>query len=202
MPQLTAADVKRLLHLEPHPREGGFFARTFTSGERLAPNAFSPARYDGPRDTATAIYYLLEPGSFSEMHMLASDELFHHYIGDPVQMLQLHPDGSSTTHVLGADLFISQRPQITVRRGTWQGSRLLPLSNNQVTGSEVMGSEVTKSEGTNNEGTNNGGTHGFALLGCTVSPGFEYADYRSATRGELLSRWPGEAELIAALTRE
>lgn len=187
MPQLTAADAKRLLHLEPHPREGGFFARTFTSGERLAPNAFSPARYDGPRHTATAIYYLLEPGSFSEMHVLASDELFHHYLGDPVEMLQLHEDGSATTHVLGANLCVGQRPQIAVRRGTWQGSRLLPLSNNEVT---------------NNEVTDNESTHGFALLGCTVSPGFEYADYRSAPRAELLSRWPGEAELIAALTHE
>jgi len=42
---------------------------------------------------------------------------------------------------------------------------------------------------------------GWALLGCTVSPGFEFADYRSGTAAELVERWPGEAEMIAALTR-
>ena len=43
-----------------------------------------------PRRTGTAIYYLLEPDTFSEMHVLASDEIFHHYAGDAVEMLQLH----------------------------------------------------------------------------------------------------------------
>ena len=174
---MTADDIKRLLHLEPHPREGGFFARTFTSGELLAPDAFTPARYDGQRHTSTAIYYLLEPGTFSEMHVLGSDELFHHYLGDPVEMLQLHSDGSATTHLLGSDLLAGHRPQVAVRRGAWQGSHLLLQPPTAV-------------------------THGFALLGCTVSPGFEYVDYRSATRAELLAGWPEQAQLIHTLTRD
>ena len=181
MAALTAADVKRLLHLEPHPREGGSFTRTFTSGEPLAPGNFTPTRYDGQRHTSTAIYYLLEPGTFSEMHVLASDELFHHYLGDPVEMLQLHPDGTAGTHILGSDLLTGQRPQVAVRRGVWQGSHLLPWAS---------ATSIAPAP-----------QHGYALLGCTVAPGFEYADYRSASRSDLIGRWPGQAGLIVSLTR-
>ena len=167
---LTAADLKRLLQLQPHPREGGWFARTYESGELVAATAFHDARYASSRHTGTAIYYLLEPETFSEMHVLASDEIFHHYLGDAVEMLQLHADGSSSRHVLGKDIAAGQQPQLTVRRGVWQGSHML---------------------------TN---THGFALLGCTVSPGFEFEDYRTAPRARLIEHWPAEAELITRLT--
>ena len=55
---MTADEVKKILGLAPHPREGGFYMRTYESGEMLPPNAFSDSRYPGPRHTATAIYYL------------------------------------------------------------------------------------------------------------------------------------------------
>jgi hypothetical protein len=119
---------------------------------------------------STAIYYLLEPGTFSEMHVLASDEIFHFYLGDPVEMLQLHPDGSSAVIVLGPDLQAGQHVQSVVPAGVWQGTRLL------------------------GEGKS-------ALLGCTVTPGFDFADYRSASYEELVSKWPREAERIRLLTR-
>src|SRR6185437_1307069 len=176
--RLTAAEVKRLLNLRPHPREGGWFARTYQAGETLAPENFSDGRYNQPRHTGTAIYYLLESGTFSEMHVLASDEIFHHYAGDAVEMLQLHPDGSSRRVVIGANLHAGERPQEVVPRGVWQGARLLASAQESVDGL------------------------GWALLGCTVSPGFEFADYRSTPRAELIARWPDEAEMIKALTRE
>ena len=174
---LTAADVKRLLALEPH-KEGGCFVRTFASDELLEPSAFATPRYTGPRHTSTAIYYLLEPHTFSEMHVLASDEMFHHYLGDPVEMLQLHGDGSASRHLIGSDLLGGQRPQVMVRKSTWQGARLLSPD----------------------QGSSQAISHGFALLGCTVAPGFEYTDYISGKRSALLARWPHEARLITALT--
>jgi uncharacterized protein len=178
MERLTAEDVKRLLGLQPHPREGGWFVRTYEAEEFVSAEVFSDGRYDGPRRTGTAIYYLLEPETFSEMHVLESDEIFHHYAGDAVEMLQLWPDGSSKHVVIGRDLRDGERPQVVVQRGVWQGSRLLRSAQGR------------------------GDAWGWALLGCTVSPGFEYVDYRSARREELIAKWPGEAELIAALTRE
>jgi predicted cupin superfamily sugar epimerase len=124
----------------------------------------------GDRPMSTAIYYLLEPGTYSEMHVLASDEIFHFYLGDPVEMLQLHPDGSSAVFTLGPDLQAGQHVQLVVPAGVWQGTRL------------IEGGKV-------------------ALLGCTVTPGFDFADYRSATYAELAEKWPEEAERIRALTR-
>jgi uncharacterized protein len=159
---MTAEDIKKLLGLAPHPREGGWYVRTWESAEMVATTV-------GQRRTSTAIYYLLEPETFSEMHRLTSDEIFHHYLGGPVEMLQLLPDGTSHRIIIGKDIAAGERPQVAVKRGVWQGSRLL-------------------------EGQ-------FALLGCTVSPGFEFADYEAGSRAELMDKWPGRSETIAALTR-
>ncbi len=166
---MTADEVKKLLGLAPHPREGGWFVRTWESPELLAAASFADERYDGARRTSTAIYYLLEPETFSEMHVLASDEIFHHYSGGAVEMLQLFPDGRSERVVIGPDLEAGQRPQHVAPRGVWQGSRLLQ-------------------------------PEGWALLGCTVSPGFEFVDYKDARAEELVRQWPREAELIRKLS--
>jgi predicted cupin superfamily sugar epimerase len=166
---MTAEEIKRLLHLEAHPCEGGYFRQTWKSEERI-PLASLPSRYLGERAAGTAIYYLLEPSTFSEMHKLISDEVFHFYLGDPVEMLQLWPDGSSRVVTLGNDLAAGLLPQLVVPKGVWQGSRL------------VAGGSV-------------------ALLGCTVSPGFDYADYETGKREELLREYPQAAAMIEALTR-
>src|SRR5580698_8112217 len=170
MERLTADEVKRLLGLAPHPREGGWFVQMYQASEMISAENFANDRYDGPRRTGTAIYYLLEPDTFSEMHVLESDEIFHHYAGDAVEMLQLHPDGSSGRVVIGKDLKAGERPQVVVPRGVWQGSRLLA-----------------------------GGS--WALLGCSVSPGFEFEDYEEGLRGELINGWPEWGEMILGLTR-
>ena len=162
---MTADEVKRILGLVKHPREGGWYVRAWESAEFV-----ELERYGGARRTSTAIYYLLEPDTFSEMHVLESDEIFHHYMGAAVEMLQLLPDGESKRAVIGKELNAGERPQVVVPRGVWQGSRLM-----------------------NDEG--------WALLGCTVSPGFEFADYKSAGRDELIAKWPSEREMITKLTR-
>jgi len=160
---MTADEIKILLNLQPHPREGGFFRRTYTaSGTVDLPR--------GTRPAGTAIYFLLEPKEFSQMHVLDSDEIFHFYLGDPVEMLQLNPDGSSSVFTLGPDLQAGQNVQLTVPAGVWQGTQLI-------------------------------GDGKAALLGCTVTPGFDFADYRSASYAELVAKWPEEAERIRALTR-
>ena len=160
---MNARQIKSLLQLEPHPIEGGSYRRTYT-----APGAVELPR--GPRPHSTAIYYLLESGTFSEMHVLGSDEIFHFYLGDPVEMLQLYADGSSAVFTLGPDLEAGQQVQLVVPAGVWQGTRL--IGQGQV-----------------------------ALLGCTVTPGFDFADYRSASYADLAAEWPHEAQRIRSLTR-
>jgi uncharacterized protein len=112
---MTADQIKSLLHLEPHPVEGGWFRRTYTS-------AGSVELARGMRAQGTAIYYLLEAGTFSEMHVLASDEIFHFYFGDPVEMLQLHEDGrGSAVFTLGGDLAPVRMCSSWFRRGCGRG---------------------------------------------------------------------------------
>jgi uncharacterized protein len=166
---MTADEIKQLLNLGPHPCEGGSFRQTWRAEETI-PHEALPARYPAERAAGTCIYYLLEPGTFSEMHRLASDEIFHFYLGDPVEMLQLHLDGSARTVILGKDLAAGQHPQLIVPKYVWQGSRLLP-----------------------------GGS--VALLGCTVSPGFDYADYEAGHFEPLAGKYPQYTEFIRTLTR-
>lgn len=122
---LAAREIGRLLGLVPHPKEGGDPAETYRSTEALLPGAL-PGRYAGPRALSTAIYYLLTEQTFSAMHRLASDEVFHFYVGDPVEMLLLAPDGSGRLALLGADLRAGMRPQLVVPAGVWQGAHLAP----------------------------------------------------------------------------
>ena len=160
---MTAEQIKALLRLDPHPIEGGSFRQTWAAAGSL----HLPR---GNRAQGTAIYYLLEQGQFSEMHVLDSDEIFHFYLGDPVEMLQLHSDGGSALVTLGPDLSAGQQVQVLVPAGVWQGARLT-------------------------------GDGRLALLGCTVVPGFDYADYRNAGCEELAAKWPDQKERIRALTR-
>ena len=127
MPELTADHIIELLGLEPLPEEGGLFRQTYRSGEQI-PAAALPSRYGGPRRFATAIYYLLTdaPDSFSALHRLKTDEVYHFCLGDPVEMLLLHPDGGSERPILGQDLAAGQQVQLVVPAGSWQGSRLMP----------------------------------------------------------------------------
>jgi hypothetical protein len=73
---MTAEDVKKILGLQPHPREGGWYVRTYEAAEKVGIEVFEDKRYDGARRTGTAIYYLLESDTFSEMHRLKSDRYF------------------------------------------------------------------------------------------------------------------------------
>jgi predicted cupin superfamily sugar epimerase len=168
--KLTAEKIQEILNLKPLPIEGGYFVETYRSGHKIAAQSLS-GNYEGDnRDLATAIYYLLTPESFSAMHRVPGDEIFHFYLGDPIEMLQLAPDGKGELVLIGADIVSGQRPQHSVPGGYWQGSRLCP-----------------------------GGK--FALLGTTMSPGFDYHDYESGKRDELSSIYPVFSSLIEMLTR-
>lgn len=119
---MTAEEIIRLLHLQPHP-EGGYFAETYRSAESISRERL-PERYSGPRSFGTAIYFFLTPDTFSALHQLESDELFHFYAGSPVELFMLDGTGQGSFHLLGNDLASGALPQLVVPRGTWQGCRL------------------------------------------------------------------------------
>jgi uncharacterized protein len=167
----TAQEIIAALNLQPHPIEGGFFRETYRSAG-MVPVESLPAGYDSRtgRSVGTSIYYLLTADTFSEMHRLPTEEVFHLYLGGPVQMLQLFAGGAAREVVIGADILAGQQPQVIVPAGVWQGSRLEPGVD-------------------------------FALMGATMAPGFDYADYEQGRHSVLAGLYPGQAELIRLLTR-
>jgi predicted cupin superfamily sugar epimerase len=165
---LTAEQIRELLQMRPHPIEGGYFAETYR-GSQVVPQSLLRG-YPGDRAISTAIYYLLTPDTFSAMHRVRGDEMFHFYLGDPVEMLQLKTDGTGEVILLGQDIAAGMRPQHTVPGGVWQGSRVRA-----------------------------GGK--YALLGTTMAPGFEYEDYETGQRQDLITGYPELSQLITSLTR-
>ena len=123
-----AQELIESLGLQPHP-EGGWYRQVFKSSERVTRHA------DGAERTAlTTIYFLLAEGTFSRRHRVQSDEVWHFYEGDPLELIiedeRVMLDAARRVHVVPA--------------GKWQSAR--PCG-------------------------------AYALVGCTVGPGFEFDDF-------------------------
>jgi uncharacterized protein len=168
---LTAQEIINLLALQPLPVEGGYFGETYRAAETVAPDAL-PARYAAsPRSLGTAIYYFLHAGHVSALHRLQTDEVYHFYLGQPVELLLLYPDGTTETRRLGTNLAAGERSQTLVPHGVWQGLRLVEAE-----------------------------PEGFALLGTTMAPGFDPSDFELGSREQLLASHPQCAAQILVLT--
>jgi uncharacterized protein len=165
-PELSAETVITLLGMKPLLFEGGYFAETHRAG-KLA-RELVPWAPEDHRSLKTAIYYLLTPDTMSAMHLLPGDEVFHHYLGDPVLQLQLFPDGSGEMVTIGSNLLDGERPQVVVPGGVWQGALLNP------------------------------GRYGFALMGTTMAPGFDHRDFQPGNFSLLRQRYPAWENEIAA----
>ncbi len=165
---LNVQELIAALDLQPLPLEGGYYRETYRSPTRL-PAAALPDHYRTDKALSTAIYYLLTPHTFSALHRLPTDEIFHFYLGSPVQMLQLWPDGQGRVVTLGPDVLAGQSLQVIVPRGVWQGSFLTA-----------------------------GGS--YALLGTTMAPAFDFADYEAGNCERLVEVYPDYAELIRRLS--
>jgi predicted cupin superfamily sugar epimerase len=166
----SSSDVIKLLGLSPLPGEGGYFRETYRSSLKVnLGEVEKPSQ--GERRLGTSILYLVTEGNFSALHRLKFDEIFHFYLGDPVEMVKIGNEGGLEKVTLGPDLFAGHRVQEVVRAGIWQGTSLLP-----------------------------GGS--WALLGTTMSVGFEFSDFELGTRASLLSEFPDHRREILKLTRE
>ncbi len=111
---LRAEDVIDLLELLPLPGEGGYFRQTWAT----------PATVGSGEPDGTAILYLVTPESWSALHRLDTDELFHFYLGDPCDMVMVDGAGSADSVRLGPDIAAGERIQHLVPGGWWQGTRL------------------------------------------------------------------------------
>ena len=153
--------IAEKLQLAPLPVEGGLYRQTWL-GEQ-----------------GTAIYYLLHGEAFSHFHMLKYDEIWHHYLGDPVLLYELLPEGRIRRTILGKDLAAGQEVQHIVPAGSWQGACLL---------SSFPGETAeTPPE------------CGYALLGTTMSPGYTDDCYTHGDSSALLALWPSAEAAIRRL---
>jgi len=110
--------------MQPLP-EGGWFAQGYISPELLAREQL-PERYREDKPFGTAILYLISAENFSALHRLPTDEIYHFYLGDPVEMLLIDAGGAAQRVTLGPDVLNGQQVQFVAPRGAWQGSRVRP----------------------------------------------------------------------------
>jgi hypothetical protein len=103
-------------HLEPMETENVLFTQSYLSDQQ--------DENGNPQYTAILALITNNPNSFSDMHRLANDELWHFYLGDAVELLLLRPDGSSEVVILGHDILAGQRLQYLVPAGVWMGAKL------------------------------------------------------------------------------
>jgi predicted cupin superfamily sugar epimerase len=171
IPERPAQKLIQHFKMEKIPAEGPWFTVTYRSQDRLDAQSL-PRRYKGDRIAGTAIYAVQTKEDFSAMHKLATDEIWHFYGGDPLEMLLLYPDGHGEVVMVGPDVFKGQHPQLVVPRDVWQGS--MPI-----------GPEPES----------------YSFLGNTLAPGFEFDDFEMGYRDDLQENYPQFADLIARLTR-
>lgn len=168
MPERSASFYLSSMELKNHP-EGGWYRETYRSdgtiGECCLPHCF-----EGRRNLATAIYYLLEYPQKSRFHRIKSDEIWHLYDGGPLQICEIDQAGSLIDWRLGRDVQNGEQPQIVVRAGSWFAAQLLKPQD-------------------------------YALVGCTVSPGFDFHDFEMADTENLLTQYPQHAAAILSIAK-
>lgn len=158
------------LGLLPHP-EGGFYKEVYRSEEAIAREALPP-RFSGDRAFSTSILYLLRQHDISALHAINQDEVWHFYAGSSVEIHVFSDRREYTRLVLGSGPGAGALFQAVVPAGSWFGAHLKSASDNNA----------------------------FALVGCTVAPGFDFADFRLADTEDLKAKFPRHHEIIQRLS--
>ncbi len=151
------------LHMQPHP-EGGFYKETYRSDSTTLVGNDKQERHH-----STAIYFLLLEDKFSAFHRIKSDELWHFYAGQPIEIFYFDAQNKLQTIRLGNNPQKGEQFQAVVPAGCWFASRMA------------------------RPGT-------YALVGCTVAPGFDFQDFEMAERQALLRQYPQHTQIITELT--
>ena len=176
-------DKQRLIdrfQLVPHP-EGGHYRETHRDEQRVSrvlgtgASEGEGAGADASLAASTCIYYMLCDGAFSAWHRIRSDEVWHFYAGDPIDVHVIDRDGRLRTHQLGNALTDDGAAfQVIVPAGCWFAAQCAQLPDQA-------------------------NAAGFALAGCTVAPGFEFRDFELADVDALAAQYPDHAPLLRRL---
>jgi predicted cupin superfamily sugar epimerase len=120
---LTAEEIRALLKLQPHAT-CGFVRVTFISDKRIAAGGLPPPFTDG-RPTGSALYFMVTPDAPVRLHRIRNDQLYHYYLGDPIEVLMLHENGTTERVVVGPSIREDQRVQLLIPGNTFHTARVI-----------------------------------------------------------------------------
>ena len=120
---LTAEQIRKLLELEPNAT-CGFVKLTFVSPQALAAGTL-PAPFAQARPVGSALYFMVTPDAPVRLHRIKNDQLYHYYLGDPLELFLLHADGRSERIVVGPDIAAGQRVQFLIPGNTFHTAQLV-----------------------------------------------------------------------------
>jgi uncharacterized protein len=120
---LTAEEIRALLKLEPHAT-CGFVRVTFVSEKQIVPGGLPPPFADG-RQVGSALYFMVTPDAPVRLHRIRNDQLYHYYLGDPIEVLLLHENGTTQRVIVGPDLHSGQCVQLFIPGNTFHTARVI-----------------------------------------------------------------------------
>jgi predicted cupin superfamily sugar epimerase len=157
--------------LNLRPHPEGGYYRETYRAELSVAEETLPAGFSGTRSISTAIYFLLDGDNFSAFHRLRSDEVWHFYAGTPLLIHVIRPGSGEYAEIQLGADLDRGQAPQAVVQAGWWFACQVRDPNS------------------------------FALVGCTVAPGFDFADFEMATRHELVGVYPQHRELIEQFTR-
>jgi predicted cupin superfamily sugar epimerase len=123
MTELTSDGIISALKLEPNAT-CGFVRVTFLSKQQIAAGSL-PTPFADARPLGSALYFLVTPGAPVRLHRIRNDQLYHYYLGDPLEVFLLHADGTTQRIIVGPDLRGGQHVQFFIPGGTFHTARLI-----------------------------------------------------------------------------
>jgi predicted cupin superfamily sugar epimerase len=122
MTELTSDEIISALKLEPNAT-CGFVRVTFLSKQQI-PAGSLPAPFADARPLGSALYFMVTPDAPVRLHRIRNDQVYHYYIGDPLEVFLLHADGTTQRIIVGPDLRSGQHVQLSIPGGTFHTARL------------------------------------------------------------------------------
>ena len=96
---------------------------TFVGKQAIAAGGLpAPSRRSG---LGSALYFMVTPGAPVRLHRIRNDQLYHYYLGDPLEVFLLHADGTTERIVVGPDLRGGQLVQLLIPGDTFHTARLI-----------------------------------------------------------------------------
>ena len=121
--ELTADEIRTLLRLEPHATCGSVRI-TYLSAQSIAAGGLPPPFSDA-RPMGSALYFMVTPTAPVRLHRIRNDQLYHYYLGDPLELFLLHGDGEAEHVVVGPDLRRGERVQLLIPGNTFHTARVI-----------------------------------------------------------------------------